>query len=134
ATRRSTVDSARMTFRNGVLSVIEGRRSVIMGQAQTFQSNVSAAFQAAVSACTTNSGNTATIRTTLVDSLKTDRETYTSDRKDDAKVGTQISSLATTRDQAITTADATMKAAVQAAASQLKVAFGESSSATSGSV
>lgn len=133
-TRRGTVDQARTTFRNSVLAAIEGRRSVIMGQAQTFESSVSAAFQTADQACAANSGSAATIRMTLIGTLKTNRETYTTDRKSDARLASQVSALATTRNQAISGADTAMKAAVHAAAAQLKTAFGEASNSTGGAV
>ena len=128
STRRAAYDAARQTFRDGVKSAITARQSTITGQMSTFQSSASSALATAEASCASNATNGATIRQTLVASLKSARQTFESQRQADATVGNQVSQLAATRNTAFQTADQTFKNSMTTARTALKQAFGNKSS------
>lgn len=127
--RRAAYDAARQTFRDGVKSAIDSRRSTITSQTDAFSSAVQSALSSAEASCNTDSSVSAgqTARTTLVASLKTARETFQADRKNDATVGSQATQLAATRDAAFKAADQTFQASMTTARTALQKAFGSTS-------
>lgn len=124
STRRAAYDSAREAFRNGVETIVSGRQSTIAGQLNSFETAVNTAFQNAQASCASNPSDGPAIRATLMAALKSARENYTSDRKGDATVGSQIQQLIATRDAAFKAANQTFQNSMTAAAQTLKAAFG----------
>lgn len=128
ATRRTAYDAARTAFRSGVDSAIATRHSEVTDQLNAFVDSANSAIATAEASCIANPANGATIRSTLIDSLKTARTTFQTDRKDDSKIGTQVVQLAQVRKAAFKAADAAFATSLSAARQALKAAFGSSSS------
>ena len=125
-TRRSAYDAARQAFRTGLKNAIAARRSTITSQLTAFQDSANAALGTAEASCSSDPSNGAVIRTTLQASLKSARETFQGDRKDDPTVGSQVQQLAATRKAAFTAADQALQASLSAARQALEQAFGGS--------
>lgn len=113
--RQAAYDAARQAFRDGVKSAITTHRTIETSQVTAFLTSASQAANTAKTECADGSATAAT-RTTLLQSLKTARQTFVSQRKDDAKVSTQIKALITTRNAAFEQANADFKTALQDAA------------------
>lgn len=120
------VDAARDSFRVSLADTVKSRRTNLSNQASGLQSAVSVAFTTAQSGC--DSGvDPATVRSTLLDSLRTSRQTFANLRKSDTDIKDEIAALAKTRNQTIKAADETFLNSVKQAVTTLKTAFGEAS-------
>jgi hypothetical protein len=128
STRRSAYDTARTTFRNGVKDTITTRLTTLSDQANTYADTANTALNTAETACTNNTGTPSVIHTTLISSLRTARQTFVSERKDDTKVGQTVRQLAATRNAAFKAADEAFKTSLQQANTTLKAAFGSQAS------
>jgi hypothetical protein len=126
-TRRTAYDNARSNYRTNVEGAISGRQTTVKGQLTVFESSVSSALSNAQSSCASTPNDGTSIRTTLVGSLKSARETFQSDRKSDSTVGTQIKQYVTTRNDAFATANSIFQTSIQNAAKTLQQAFGKTS-------
>lgn len=127
ATRRAAYDAARQTFRDGVKSAVDSRRSTVSGQASTFEDSVNSAIATAQASCSSDPGAGAAARTAFVSSLKTARQTFNGSRKDDTKIGQQVSQLAATRNAAFKAADQAFQNSLKTARQALVQAFGKKS-------
>ena len=125
--RRSAYDSARQTFRTGVQAAISTRRAVVTTQLDAFQSSVNVAINTAETSCSATPADGPAIRLSFQSSLKTDRVTFQSDRKNDSTIGSQVKQLAATRDAAFKTANLVFPTTLQNAHLTLQQAFGKSS-------
>lgn len=108
ATREKAVDSARQTYREGLLQAINDRQTALASAVNAFQTSVTDAFSTAASNCS-DAGAMQTLKTTV----KSARETLQGTRNDN-KVGSTVSQLAATRNASIKAAD---QAFAQSAAS-----------------
>jgi hypothetical protein len=123
-TRRSANDTARATYRSGVDNALLSQQNIVSGQAATFSASVINAEATAQKGCQATPTNGPSLRTSYQASMKSARETYTTARKADGNISSQIKQLATTRDASFQANDAVFKIAVSSARDALKVAFG----------
>lgn len=123
-TRRAVVDTARQTFRSAVAAMVNSRRDALSDQASGLRSAVAVAYTTAQTSCDGGVAP-ATVRSTLLDSLKTSRETFADQRQSDTKVRGQIGALAKTRDAVIKTADETFVSAAKTAGQTLEQTLGD---------
>lgn len=126
-TRRAAYDAARHTFRISLASAISTRRTTVAAQESAFQTAVTTAFNTAQAGCTANPSNGASLRTALINSLRAARQTFQTDRKDDATIGSQIQQFIAARKAAFQAADTAFETVLQAARQALQAAFGASS-------
>jgi len=122
-TRRSAVDAARATYRDAAEAAIKARRANLSNQASGLSSAVSVAYATAEASCQGGVDMT-TVRTTLLESLKTSRQTFAEQRDNDDAIRDQLASYVKTRNATIKAADKAFVQTVQDAATDLKAAFG----------
>ncbi|HEX4774016.1 MAG TPA: hypothetical protein VH234_00670 [Candidatus Saccharimonadales bacterium] len=127
STRRSAYDVARQTFRDGVKSAIATRRSTVDSQTSSFNDSVNSAIATAEASCNSDPSSGTATRTAFVSSLRTARQSFTADRKDDSKVGFQVQQLAATRDAVFKAADQVFQTSLTTARQTLIQAFGKTS-------
>jgi len=124
-TRRTAYDNARSSYRSSVEGVASGRQTTVKGQLAVFESSVDDALINAQASCASTPSQGASIRATLVGSLKTARETFQGDRKSDSTVETQIKQYAATRNSAFDSANSVFQTSMQNAAKALQQVFGK---------
>jgi len=121
-THRSTIDSARDTFRSAEDQLIAGRQNQVNTAISDFQSSISSSESTAQSSC--NAGTTqSTVRTTFVGALKSARSALVSALGQVRPIASAVKSLAATRTAAVQAANSDFTAAVKAAGATLKTAL-----------
>lgn len=120
--RRSAVDSAQKTFREGVKSAISGRKTDASQLMSDFNAARTAAFQKAESDCAEGVGAEA-VKKNLRSDLQAAKTKLQGDRKNIEKVGSVVKELAAARRQAVEKAHVDFKAAMEKARAELKKAF-----------
>ncbi|HVC35904.1 MAG TPA: hypothetical protein VNE40_00450 [Candidatus Dormibacteraeota bacterium] len=124
STRRAANDAARATYRSAVQTVIASQRTNIDSQVSTFTNAVNAAESTAQASCQATPSAGATIRVSFQTSMNNARQSFISDRKSDGTIGNQIKQLAQTRNASFKANNDAFLAAIKAAATVLKTAFG----------
>jgi hypothetical protein len=125
--RRAANDVARKTYRTGVDGVLAAQRTTVDGQVAGFKNAVVAAENAAQASCNADPANGPTARVAFQASLKTARQAFLAQRKDDGTVANQVKALATARDDAIQANDTAFKNTMNTNRSELKSGYGDSS-------
>ncbi|MEO8105274.1 MAG: hypothetical protein ABI602_02965 [Candidatus Saccharibacteria bacterium] len=123
--RRAAFDSARATFRSGVKSAISARHTPVTDQLNTFQASITGAINTAEASCMSNPASGVVVRQAFVTSLKSARQTFQADRKNDTTIGSQVTQLAATRNAAFKAASQTLQSSITAARQTLLQAFGK---------
>jgi hypothetical protein len=123
-TRRAIVDAARDTFRVAVADAIKSRRTNLSNQVHGLQDAISVAYSTAQTSCS-GGVDPSTVRSTLIDSLKSSRQTYAELRKDDSNIRTVIAGIAKSRNITIKSANQDFLTSVKKAVETLKAAFGD---------
>lgn len=119
-TRKAAVDTARSTYRTALANAVATQQQGLSTAATTYQTAVNTAFATAQANCT--DANAAATLATLKEDLQEARETFSAARKPEASKEA-IKALATTRDEAIKTANATFAKSVATYTETLKKAF-----------
>lgn len=123
-TKRSADDAARATFRTSVNATLIAQRSTRDSQLAAFSSSVSSAEATALAGCQATPSSGQNLRAAFRNSLKSARETYTSERKGDENTLSQIKQFAATRNASFKANELALKTAVAQARDALKAAFG----------
>lgn len=126
STRRAAVDVAIQTFRQGLQQAINDRKTVTDTTVSTYKSAVNLAIEKAKSDCASGV-DTKTVRTNLVQSLKTAREQFNTARQNIEKLSESVETFVAARKQAVKKAHDDFKTMAEQARIQLKAAFGETS-------
>lgn len=128
--RRLAYDAARTAYRSGVDNAISSKRTAIDSQANAFTSSINSAVAAARASCAANAeaANGPATRARFVADLKAARQTFETNRKDDAKLGNTVRQLAQTRNSAFRAANAAFESSAKTARETLKAAFGPGAS------
>jgi hypothetical protein len=104
-TRETTIDNARDTYRTALSSEVQQHQQLLADGATAYQTSINSAFSNAKASCATDNTTMATLR----EAIKTARQTLTTTRQaGDTTNG--IKELATTRNNAIKTANETFAA------------------------
>lgn len=120
--RRAATDLANEAFRDGLKAKIAARASAVDAATTTFNAAVRAALAKAKADCASGV-SPASVRTTLMASLKAAREKMQSDLQEIAKLGPQVKALIDVRVAAHEKAMADFHASLDAAKAELKAAF-----------
>jgi hypothetical protein len=121
-THRSTIDSARDTFRAAEDQTITNRQNLVNTAVTTFQGAVASAESVAQSGCASSTAGP-TVRATFVASMKQARISYQTAIAAVPKLDPSVSMLAATRTAAVKAADTTFVSQVEAAGKTLKTAL-----------
>ena len=121
---RTANSQARETYRIAATNAITSQRSTVDKQLATFQTAVSAAESTAQANCLAAPNDGSSIRIVFQAALKSAREAYTSDRKIDTGLSTQLKQLGKARDSAFKASSATFQAVAKTARTTLQLAFG----------
>lgn len=122
-TRRTAVDGAQASFRQEVKDAVAARRDTLTTQMTAYGTAMQIAYSTAQSSCD-NGVEPASVRTTLLASLKVSHEAFVQQRQSDNDIKTQIATLAHARNITIKNANKAYVATAQAATKALKAAFG----------
>ena len=126
STRRAAVDVAIQTFRQGLQQAINDRKTATDTTVSTYKSTINLAIDKAKSDCASGV-DTKTVRTNLIQSLKTAREQFNTARQNIEKLSESVETLVAARKQAVEKAHDDFKKAAEQARIQLKAAFGQAS-------
>lgn len=124
--RRDAIDAAIDAFRNGVDDAWLDHKSSIEGAAGAYRETVMTAFKKAKSDCE-DGVDAKTVRANLHNSLRAAREQLKEDRTGVTKLRDSMHALVESKKTAFEIAISDFKAAVQAAVTELKKSFPESS-------
>lgn len=118
--RKAAVDTARSTYRTALASTVAAQQQTLSTAATTYQTAVTAAFTTAQANCTDD--NAAATLATLKENLQEARTAFAAARTPDA-TKESIKKLATTRREAVKTANEAFAKSVATYTATLKVAF-----------
>lgn len=128
--RKTAIDAAIATYRQGVEQIKSDRQVKIDAAKTAYKNAVNAAYEKAKTDCA-NGVNTTTIRPNLKDAIAAAKTKYQSDYQAIEKISTTMDQFITVRNAAIKKAIQDFKAAMERARTDFKTAMGQTNNATS---
>lgn len=120
--RRKAVDAALAAFKEGVATVLNGRKVVIDQAIKNFESAKNAVLEKARADCASRIDQKI-VRQQTTNGIKAARDKFKEEIKGTAKVGEQVSALTKTKRVALDNAQEDFQKAFEAAKEELKAAF-----------